>query len=96
MECRADRTVQIRQLRYEDERGPRRSDDFLGGSHFTEKFNWRDTRTIHSVDRVPNLDRRGTEEVYHIVSFRVKNNNGHWSDWTRWEKSGVVEVQRGR
>jgi hypothetical protein len=96
VECRADRTVQIRQLRYEDERGPRRSDDFLGGSHFTEKFNWRDTRTIHSVDRVPNLDRRGTEEVYHIVSFRVKTNNGHWSDWTRWEKSGVVEVQRGR
>jgi hypothetical protein len=94
VKCKDGKTVHIRQLRYEDERGPRRSDDFLGGSHFYEKFNRYDDRTIHSVDRVPNLDRRGAEEVYHLVSFRVKDNNGHWSDWTRWEKSGVLEVRR--
>jgi hypothetical protein len=93
--CYGEKTVQIRQLRYEDERGPRQSDDFLGGSHFYESFNKHDdTRTIHSVDRVPNLDRRGAEEVYHIVSFRVKDDRGHWSDWTGWKKSEVVEVHR--
>ncbi|MCU1565553.1 MAG: hypothetical protein JWQ56_490, partial [Pseudarthrobacter sp.] len=47
-----------------------------------------------SVDRVPNLDRRGAEEVYHIVSFRVKDGKGHWSDWSGWKKSEVVEVHR--
>jgi hypothetical protein len=95
VDCRGEKTVQIRQLRYEDERGPRRSDDFLGSSHFTEKFDRRDdARTIHSVDHVRNLDRRGAEEVYHLVSFRVKDDRGHWSDWTRWEKSDVVEVRR--
>jgi hypothetical protein len=93
--CYGEKTVQIRQLRYEDERGPRRSDDFLGGSHFYESFNKHDHgKTIHSVDRVPNLDRRGAEEVYHIVSFRVKDGKGHWSDWSGWKKSEVVEVHR--
>jgi len=94
--CYGEKTVQIRQLRYEDERGPRRSDDFLGGSYFKEDFNKRhnDHKYIHSVDRVRNLDRRGAEEVYHLTSFRVKDHKGHWSDWTRWEKSDVVEVRR--
>lgn len=95
VDCYGEKTVQIRQLRYENERGPRRSDDFLGSSHFTEKFDRRDdARTIHSVDHLPNLDRRGAEEVNHLVSFRVKDDGGHWSDWTRWEKSDVVEVRR--
>lgn len=95
--CNDDRTVQVRQLRYEDERGPRRSDDFLGSSHFTVKVNDDDKKTIHSVDRVRNLDRRGAEEVYHLVSFRVKDDHGRWSDWTGWsdwKKSNVVEVHR--
>ncbi|WP_045731160.1 hypothetical protein [Pseudarthrobacter chlorophenolicus] len=95
VDCYGERTVQIRQLRYEDERGPRRSDDFLGGSNFYEHFNRHDgARTLHSVDRVPNLDRRGGEEVYHVVSFRVRDDRGHWSDWTRWEKSPVADVYR--
>lgn len=97
VDCDGKKTVQIRQQRYEDERGPRRSDDFLGASRFTEEFKKHDgARTIHSVDRVRNLDKRGAEEVYHIVSFRVQKNNGDWTDWTKWEKSDVVEVRRGR
>ncbi|CCQ44378.1 putative uncharacterized protein [Pseudarthrobacter siccitolerans] len=98
VECDGEKTVHIRQLRYEDERGPRRSDDFLGHSHFYEKFNSRDKhddrRVLDSVDRVRNLDRRGAEEVYHLVSFRVKDHKGNWSDWSNWKKSDVVEVHR--
>lgn len=94
--CYGEKTVQIRQLRYEDERGPHRSDDFLGGSHFKEDFHkqYDDHRYIRSVDRVWNLDRRGAEEVYHLTSFRVKDHHGHWSGWTHWEESPVKELRR--
>ena len=97
-DCDGKKTIHIRQLRYEDEKGPRRTDDLLGRSHFYEEFKKDDdkARTIHSVDKVRNLDRRGAEEVYHVVSFRVQKGNGDWSDWTKWEKSDVVEVTRGR
>ncbi|MGF9650478.1 hypothetical protein AAIH32_21170 [Pseudarthrobacter oxydans] len=89
------KTVHIRQLRYEDEKGPRRTDDFLGRSHFFEDFKKRDdAKTIHSVDKVRNLDHRGAEEVYHLVSFRVQKDNGHWSEWTDWKKSEVIEIRR--
>ena len=96
-DCDGKKTVHIRQLRYEDEKGPRRTDDFLGSSHFYEEFDKKDdARIIHSVDKVRNLDKRGAEEVYHMVSYRVKKDNGHWSDWSDWKKSDVVEVTRGR
>lgn len=89
------KTVHIRQLRYEDEKGPRRTDDFLGRSHFFENIKKSDdAKIIHSVDKVRNLDHRGAEEVYHLVSFRVQKDNGHWSDWTEWKKSDVVEIRR--
>jgi hypothetical protein len=98
VDCDGEKSVQIRQLRYEDEDGPRRSDDFLGHSHFYVKFEKHDgEKTLHSVDRVRNLDRRGAEEVYHLVSFRVKDHKGHWSDWSKWsdwKKSEVVKVRR--
>lgn len=92
------RTVHIRQLRYEDEKGPRRTDDFLGRSHFFEEFknDKDDTRTIHSVDKVRNLDHRGAEEVYHVVSFRVQKGHGDWSKWTDWEMSHVVKIEAHR
>lgn len=90
VDCRDNRTVQIRQLRYEDERG-RRHDDFLGGSTFWESFNRRhESTTVHSYRFVP--DRRGDEKVYQLVSFRVRVGN-HWSNWTRWEKSEVATLR---
>lgn len=91
--CRDGRTVQIRQLRYEDDRG--RRDDFLGSSWFTESFDRHDGPiTLHSYDRVPNLDPRGSEEVFQLVSFRVRTDQNNWSDWTRWENSGAATVRR--
>ncbi|MDZ4092004.1 MAG: hypothetical protein U1D68_12470 [Arthrobacter sp.] len=92
VDCNGNKTVQIRQLRFEDDRG--RNDDFLGRSTFRESFDRRDDSvTIHSYDRVPNLDRRGNEEVYQLVSFRVRSGNSdNWSDWTRWEKSDVAKI----
>ena len=88
--CDGNKTVQIRQLRFEDDRG--RHDDLLGWSKFWESFDRRDDAvTIHSYDSV--LDRRGTEEVYQLVSFRVRSGNSdHWSDWTRWDKSEVARI----
>ncbi len=94
VDCNGNKKVEIRQLRFEDDRG--RNDDFLGKSTFWKSFDRRDDAvTIHSYDRVPNLDRRGSEEVYQLVSFRVRSGNSdHWSDWTRWEKSDVARLHR--
>lgn len=89
VDCRDHRTVQIRQLRYEDDHG-RRNDDFLGRSTFWKYFNRHDDTTIHSHDWVPN--RRGDEKVYQLVSFRVRVGN-HWSDWTRWDMSDVATLR---
>ena len=90
VDCYGDKTVQIRQLRFEDD--PGRHDDFLGRSTFWESFDRRDDAVrIHSYDRVPNGP--GSEEVYQLVSFRVRSGNSdHWSDWTRWEKSDVARI----
>ena len=82
--------MQIRQLRYEDERG-RRHDDLLGSSTYRESLNRRhESVTIHSYNRVRDL--RGDERVYQLVSFRVRIGN-HWSDWTRWERSEVATLR---
>ena len=90
VDCRDDKTVQIRQLRYEDERG-RRHDDLLGSSTYRESLNRRhESVTIHSYNRVRDL--RGDERVYQLVSFRVRIGN-HWSDWTRWERSEVATLR---
>lgn len=90
VDCYGDRTVQIRQLRFEDD--PGRHDDFLGASVFWKSFDRRDGAVrIHSYDHVPNGP--GSEEVYQVVSFRVRSGNSdHWSDWTRWEKSDVARI----
>jgi hypothetical protein len=91
VDCNGNKTVEVRQRRFEDNRGARRNDDFLGRDTFKRSFDRRDDRiTIHSIDRV-DAD-RGRDRVYHEVSFRVKNNNGNWSDWTRWEKSEVATI----
>lgn len=98
IDCKDGTTVQIRQRLYEDDLGGRRADDQIGDvRHFEKHFGKNDrAKTISSPANIPNLDKRGTEEVYHIVSIRVKNNNGHWSDWSKWDKSETVTVHRGR
>jgi hypothetical protein len=90
VDCHGDKTVQIRQLRFEDD--PGRHDDFLGASVFWKSFDRHDDAVrIHSYDRVPNGP--GSEEVYQLVSFRVRSGNSdHWSDWTRWEMSDVARI----
>ena len=94
VDCNGNKTVEIRQQRFNDDHRGR--DDLLGKTRFWESFDRRDDSvTIHSYDRVPNLDRRGSEEVYQLVSFRVQSGNSdHWSDWTRWEKSDVAKIHR--
>ena len=53
--CRDGRTVQIKQVRYEDER---RNDHYLGSSWFRESFDRHDKAvTLHSSDWVRNDDR---------------------------------------
>jgi len=92
VDCNGKKTVEIRQRIYEDERGPRHNDDLLVNRLFTEEFGSHDgSRTVHFSVDVRNHDRNG-EKVYQLVSFRVQNHGGHWSDWTPWEKSAVVEV----
>jgi hypothetical protein len=88
--CKGNKIVQIRQQRFEDDRG--RNDDLLGKSRFRESFDRRDDSvTIHSYDYVTNGP--GSERVYQLVSFRVRNgNSGNWSNWTAWEMSDVARV----
>jgi hypothetical protein len=92
VECNGNKTVQIRQLRFEDD--PGRKDTFLGRSTFLESFDRHDRSvTLHSRHDVPNADRHGDEEVYQLVSFRVRSGHSdNWSDWTDWEKSDIAEV----
>ena len=92
VDCNGNKKVEIRQLRFEDDHG--RNDDFLGKSTFWKSFDRRDDSVrIHSFDSV--RDGQGTEEVYQLVSFRVRSGNSdHWSDWTRWEKSDVARLHR--
>lgn len=92
VDCQDNRTVQIKQLRYEDQ-GGRTRDDFLGGTTFWRSFNRRGTVTLHSYDVVPIQGRHSSERVYQLVSFRVRVGN-HWSNWTRWEKSAEATVRR--
>jgi hypothetical protein len=84
-----NRVVHIRQARYEADRG---RDTSLGRSYFTRNLNGRDhSETINSFDKVPtNLDRRGSEEVYQLVSFAVEEKNGRLSQWSDWKKSETL------
>ncbi|WP_461857252.1 hypothetical protein [Arthrobacter sp. C152] len=90
-DCNGEKTVEIRQRIYEDERGSHH-DDLLAKRLVTVDFDRHDdARTLHYRVDVDDHHRNG-EEVYQLVSFRVQNHGGHWSDWTEWEKSAVVEV----
>ena len=91
VDCNGEKTVEIRQRIYEDERG-HHDDDLLAKRLVTVDFDRHDdARTLHYRVDVGDHHRKG-EEVYQLVSFRVQNHGGHWSDWTAWEKSAVVEV----
>ncbi|MGX1159332.1 hypothetical protein FBY31_2298 [Arthrobacter sp. SLBN-100] len=83
------RTVHIRQIRYEADRG---RDTRLGDDYFVRHLDRDDHyKIIDSLDHVrQNLDHRDSEEVYHKVSFAVENRNGDLSGWSDWEKSEVL------
>ncbi|MEO8284781.1 MAG: hypothetical protein ABI568_15500 [Pseudarthrobacter sp.] len=87
MKCEnGKQTVHIRQVRYEADRG---RDTFLGQDYFQRDVNG--YKTIDSLDKVrPNLDRRGSEEVYHVISFAVENDHGQLSKWSDWKKSETL------
>ncbi|MET3952733.1 hypothetical protein [Arthrobacter sp. UYEF36] len=90
VDCDGKKTVEIRQLRFEDDHHGR--DDRLGKSTFEESFGPRDDSvTLHNFWDVPkNSDHK---EVYQLVSFRVRSGNSdNWSDWTRWEKSDAAII----
>lgn len=93
VDCNGDKTVEIRQLRIEDQNGSRHH-TFLGSSTFWESFdNHSGSVTLHSPDQVPNLDRHHSKEAFQLVSFRVRSgHNDNWSNWTDWEKSDVATV----
>ncbi|VXC25036.1 conserved exported hypothetical protein [Arthrobacter sp. 9AX] len=83
------RTVHIRQVRFEADRG---RDTFLGDSYFVRHLDRHDRyKVIDSLDQVKkNLDRHGSEEVYHKISFAVENDNGRLSRWSEWKTSEVL------
>jgi hypothetical protein len=81
------RTVHIRQKLYEADRG---RDTKFGDDYITRRVN-RDDRYINSRHDVPrNLDRRGSEEVYHVISFAVEYDNGRLTHWSDWKKSETL------
>lgn len=89
VDCNGEKTVEISQRIYENERGSRHHDDLLAERVVTVDFDRHDdARTIDYCVDVGHHDR----DVYQRVQFRVQNHGGHWSDWTDWEKSAVVEV----
>jgi hypothetical protein len=115
VDCNGEKTVEIRQWIYEDERG-HHHDDRLAERTVSVDFDRHDDATtihcyvdfgddhgrhdyaINKHDDCEDLEMddrkhdRKVEEVYQLVSFRVQNHGGHWSDWTDGEKSAVVEV----
>lgn len=96
IDCKDGTKVKIRQRIYEDDRGGRRADDQIGDvRHFDTHFGKNDhAKKFSTSARIPNLDKRGSEEVYHIVSISVKNDKGGWSDWSSWDMSRTVTVHR--
>ena len=92
VDCNGNKTVQIKQLRFEDERG-RRHDDLTGVSWFWRSLDRHDDSvTIHNY-----VDRHGSQRVYQLVSFRVRSGNSdNWSDWSSWDKSEVLSVWQWR
>jgi hypothetical protein len=77
-------TVHIKQVRYEADRG---HDTKLGDDYFRVR---EDRKVIDSLDKVrPNLDRRGSEEVYHVIWYGVENKDGKVTKW-HYDKSPTL------
>lgn len=78
------RTVHIKQVRYEADRG---RDTKLGEDYFRVRD---DRKTIDSLDKVrQNLDRKGSEEVYHVIWYGVENKDGKVTKW-HYDKSPTL------
>jgi hypothetical protein len=95
IDCEKDRKVQVRQQLWEQDYG-RDRDDRLDDRRRFEKWVDKDYDVvIDSKHRLRNTEARGDrhEEVYHMVSYRVKDGNG-WTQWSDWHVSKVVSVRR--
>jgi hypothetical protein len=79
------RTVHIKQVRYEADRG---RDTFLGDDYI--KRDVKGYKVIDSLDKVPsNLDRKGSEEVYHVIWYGVEDDHGKVTKWF-YDKSDTL------
>lgn len=91
IDCNGNKTVDVRQKRFEKDRNGR--DDKLGDTTEWKRLDF-DRHDDHiTVSKKANVDKdRGKDRVYQEVSFRVKNGN-NWSDWTKWERSDVATIR---
>ncbi|MCU1517658.1 MAG: hypothetical protein JWQ75_2379 [Pseudarthrobacter sp.] len=79
------RTVHIKQVRYEADRG---RDTRLGEDYFERDV--KGHKVIDSLDKVrQNLDRKGSEEVYHVIWYGVENDRGKVTQW-HYDKSPTL------
>ncbi|MEK0156299.1 hypothetical protein [Arthrobacter oryzae] len=89
IDCNGNKTVDVRQKRFEKDRHGR--DDKLGNFEWKKlEFDKHDGRVTVSTRDSVHRD-KGRDRVYQEVSFRVKSGN-NWSDWTKWERSDVAVI----
>ena len=92
--CDPNRTVEVQQLRYEEDWGNwlfSDPDDGLGSRTFTRAFPPNvGTITVGSTRTLPNTE-DGNEEIYQKTRFRVTS-GGVTSPWTSYQRTAYVSM----
>ena len=92
--CDPNRTVEVQQLRYEEDWGNwlfPDADDSLGSRTFTEAFPPNvGTITVGSTRTLPNTE-DDNEEIYQKTRFRVTG-GGVTSPWTSYQRTAYVSM----
>jgi hypothetical protein len=92
--CNPNRTVEVQQLRYEEDWGNwlfSDPDDSLGSRTFTRTFPPNvGTITVSSTRTLPNTE-DGNEEIYQKTRFRVSS-GGVTSPWTSYQRTAYVSM----